>query len=138
MPRSRLRHVPPRLLIASLAMLAVVLPAAPPAQARGGGGSEVRVAGHCGKGATSKLRLRSKGGGIRANFEVDHNRSGRWRIALIQERRVVWRGARRTAGSSDSFEVERSLRDFAGSDHVTARAWGPGGLTCEASATLSG
>lgn len=111
------------------------------AAARGGsgGGSEVRVAGGCGTGATSKLRLRARDGGIRAQFEVDHNRSGAvWRVVLVQDRRVVWRGTARTRGASDAFEVERRLRDLPGADTVTARAWGPRGVTCAASATLPG
>ena len=55
---------------------------------------------------------------------------------LVQDRRVVWRGrARNRAGS---FELERTLRDLPGADRVTARAWGPAGVTCAAAATLPG
>jgi hypothetical protein len=110
-----------------------------PARARGGGngGVEVRVAGSCGSGATSKLRLRTRDQEIRVQLEVDQSRSGAlWRVVLVQDRRVVWRGYARTGGANDSFEVQRYLRDLPGADAVTARAWGPRGVTCAASATL--
>ncbi len=127
-------------LLALGAMLLALAAGPPPASARdgGGGGGEVRVAGTCDRGATSKLRLRARDGGIRVQFEVDHSRSrASWRIVLVQDRRVVWRGRAR-AGSDGSLEIERRLRDLAGADRVSGRAWGPGGLTCSAGATLPG
>ncbi len=136
MPAVR-RHLPPIALAATL----LALCAGPsPALARdgGGGGGEVRVAGSCDRGATSKLRLRARDGSIRAQLEVDHGRArASWRIVLVQDRRVVWRGRART-GAGGSFEIERRLRDLPGADRVTGRAWGPGGLTCSAAATLPG
>ncbi len=122
-----------------VALLLAGFAGAASAHARGGGdvGAEVRVAGSCGSGATSKLRLRARDQEIRVQFEVDQSRSGAlWRVVLVQDRRVVWRGHARTGGVSDSFEIERHLRDLPGADGVTARAWGPGGVTCAASATL--
>ena len=114
---------------------------ASPALARDGGGDddrrEARVAGTCGKGASSKLRLRSRDGEISVEFEVRRNRRGeRWRVVLVHERRVAWRGAR-TTGSSGSFRLRRTLRDLGGSDRVKVRASGPRGVTCEAAATLA-
>jgi hypothetical protein len=50
---------------------------------------------------------------------------------------VTWRGVARTKRSSGSFEIERRLRDLPGADAVTARAWGPRGAVCRATATLS-
>jgi hypothetical protein len=124
--------------IALLAIAVLLVTGAAVAGARGGGG-EVRAQGTCGKGATAKIRLRARDGGIRARFEVDHHRSGvSWRVVLIQDRRVVWRGRATTGGASASFEVERRLRDLPGADQVTGRAWGPAGLTCAATATLPG
>lgn len=105
----------------------------------GGGGEEVRATARCGARTTATLRLRGRDGGIRVQFEVDHDRSGaRWRVVLVQDRRVVWRGTARTGGASDAFEIERRLRDLPGADTVSARAWGPRGVTCAASATLRG
>lgn len=139
-PALRSRHT--RRVAALAAALALLFGTAGQAAARGGGGGggqEVRVAGSCGAGATSKLRLRARDGVLRVQFEVDHTRArARWRVVLVQDRRVVWRGSARTAGASDAFEVERRLRDLPGADSVTARAWGPRGVTCAASATLPG
>jgi hypothetical protein len=70
---------------------------------------------------------------------VDTNRVGTsWRVALTSEGRVVWRGSRRTTARSGSFSVERRLGNLPGADQVTARAVGPRGLTCQATATLRG
>jgi len=126
-------------------MAALLLAFASPALAKGGGGGggggdrpEVRVAGSCGRGATSTLKLKARDGGIEAEFEV-HGRAGAsWRVAFVQERRTVWRGRVRTGGPSHSFSVERRLGDYPGPDQVFARAVGPRGMTCQATATLPG
>ena len=136
-------------ILAAAASLALVGPAAALAEGGGddgggggghGGGDrpEVRVSGSCGRGATSKLKLKADDGQIEAEFEV-HGRSGaKWRVVFVQENRIAWRGHARTAGSSRSFSIERRLADYAGPDHVTARAVGPRGITCQATATLPG
>ncbi|UGS38598.1 hypothetical protein [Capillimicrobium parvum] len=108
---------------------------------RGGGGDrrEVRVTGTCDRGASIRLRLRSRDGELRADVELDHARRGSsWRLVLVQDRRVVWRGRARIGPGSDSAEIERRLRDLPGADSVSARAWGPGGATCFVAATLAG
>jgi hypothetical protein len=134
MARSRLR----RLAVPPLVILAALPAAAAPAAARGGGRDEVRVSGSCGRGATSDLRLRARDGAIRVRFEVQHARAGvSWRVAVVQDRRVAWRGRARTSARG-AFEVERRLRDLPGADRVTVRAWGPAGVTCYAAATLRG
>lgn len=114
--------------------------AAQPVEARIGkdGPGEVRVAGVCGAGAEARLRLRPGGDGIEVRFEIDQSRAGVvWRLALVHESRVVWKGAARTTGRDQSVELRRTLPDLPGSDTVTARAWGPRGLTCRATATLA-
>jgi hypothetical protein len=131
-----------------LLALAVLGPGA--ALAKGGGGGddgggghggdrpEVRVTGSCGRGATSSLKLKARDGGIEAEFEV-HGRTGAsWRVAFVQERRTVWRGRARTSSTGHSFSVERRLGDYPGPDQVFARAVGPRGVTCQATATLPG
>jgi hypothetical protein len=130
---------------AACVLALTLLCGAVPASAKHGGGGgdddgrrEARVAGACSTGATSKLRLRSRDGSISVEFEVRRRRGGeRWRVVLVHERRVAWRSAIRTKGSSGSFRIRRSLDDYDGPDQVTARASGPRGLTCEASATLA-
>ena len=68
------------------------------------GRGEVRVAGVCGSGATSKLRLKSDDDGIELRFEVDYSRAGVvWRVVLVHERRIAWKGAVRTTRPSGSF-----------------------------------
>lgn len=120
-------------------VVALLLGPAPAGALGRGGGPEVRASGVCGAGATARIRLRGRDGAIRVRFEVDHRRAGeRWRVVLIQDRRVAWRGTARTAGARGAFEVERVLRDLPGGDQVSARAWGPHGLTCTAGATLAG
>ena len=121
--------------LAAIAALAL-LPAA--ASAKHGGDRGVRVAGSCDSGATSKLKLKNDGGVIEVEFEVDHNRVGkRWRVTLVRDGNVVFRGHRTTTAPSGSFSLERRIRNLPGADRVTARGTGPNGLTCVATATLS-
>jgi hypothetical protein len=140
--RSRARTLP---IVLALALLALALVGPASALARGGGGGggggnrpEVRVAGTCGHGATSTLKLKARDGGIEAEFEVHARTGSSWRVTFVQERRTVWRGHARTGGASHSFSVERRLGDYAGPDQVFARAVGPRGMTCQATATLPG
>ncbi|MEA2148177.1 MAG: hypothetical protein QOD69_7 [Solirubrobacteraceae bacterium] len=135
----------------TLVALACVAAGATPALARGGnsgpgggggrgGGDrpEVRAGGTCGKGATSSLRVRSRDGGLETEFEV-HGRAGAsWRVTIVHEWKVAWRGRRRTAGPSHAFSLEYRLPDLSGADVVSARAVGPRGVVCSASATLPG
>ena len=101
------------------------------------GGGEVRVDGVCGSGATSKLRLKSSDNRIELRFEVDHRRARVvWRVVIVQERRIAWKGPVRTTRPDGSFEVRRTLQDLPGADAVTARALGPHGLVCRAAAIL--
>jgi len=153
MTSDRRRHLlPPRRAVALACVLGALgtgLAGAGPAFARhggdddggGGGGdrTEVRATGRCDRGVAARLRLRGREGELRANLEIDHARPGSsWRIVLVQDRRVVWRGRARIGAGSDSLEVERRLRDLPGADSVAGRAWGPGGVTCSVTATLPG
>jgi hypothetical protein len=81
---------------------------------------------------SAELRLRAQNGVIRARFEVGRSRAGTWHVVLVHERRVAWRGS-----ANGSFELERSLPDFPGSDAVTARATGPRGVVCQAVGVLA-
>ena len=100
------------------------------------GGGDVRAASVCGR-ATSELRLKRDHGRIEVRFRVAHARARRvWRVTLVHERRVTWRGAATTTGRDGSFEVRRVLPDLPGADTVSARALGPRGLVCRVMATL--
>jgi hypothetical protein len=101
-------------------------------------GGDVRVTGNCGRGATSSLRLRSEGRTIEARFRVRQARGrGVWRITIVHEDRVSAHATRRITRSDDSFEVRRTIANLRGSDTVVVHAWGPHGLGCRATATLS-
>jgi hypothetical protein len=120
-----------------LLMLALLLAAGPALADHGGADGDARVAGRCSKGTSSELRLRSHDHAIRVEFEVKRRRAGEsWRVVFIHERRIAWRGTVHTS-SGGSFRVRRSYDDYEGADNVTARASGPRGLTCQASATLT-
>jgi hypothetical protein len=135
MPARSSRNVALALVAALLA--AWLLAVAPVLAKDGGDRREARATGTCVAGATAKLRLRSRDGTIAVRFDVKRSHSREtWRVVLVHERRVVWRGNARTRSSG--FRVERSIDDFSGPDAVTARASGPRGMTCEASATLPG
>jgi hypothetical protein len=152
--RGRARTRLPLALLAALFAVCLVLPGAALAKGGGGGGNddgggggggggrparpEVRVAGACGRGATSKLKLKADDGLMEAEFEVHGKAGAKWRVTFVQESRIVWRGHARTTGLSHSFSIERRLSDYPGPDQVTARAVGPRGITCQATATLPG
>jgi hypothetical protein len=139
----------PAAIVVALTALALIGPGS--ALAKGGGGDDpggshggggnrpvVRVAGTCGRGASSTLKLKADDSGIEAEFEVHGRSTATWRVVLVQDSRIAWRGRARTLGRSHSFSVERLLGDYPGSDQVTARAVGPRGITCQASAVLPG
>jgi hypothetical protein len=125
-----------RIPVTGIAVLALVASASP-ALAKGGDKNEVRKAGSCGRGATSKIKLKSDDGRIEAEFEVDRNRNGeRWRVRFIRDGRVIAKARRKTHGPSGSFSIERRFDDLPGADTITARGTGPDGRTCTATATL--
>ena len=120
-----------------LGLAALALPSILPmaATAKDGGG-EVRVAAVCSKGVRSELRLKATDGSIEVRFRLRRGHASSWRVVLVQERRIAWKGTQRTSGSDGSFELRRTVPDLAGADAFTATAWGPRGLVCRASATL--
>jgi hypothetical protein len=120
------------LLIAVLALAMLVAIVVPSALADRG---RVRVAGSCGTGATSRLEVRRDHSRIEVRFEVRYHRArAAWRMAIVHESRVVWRGRAR----GGQVRVNRRVPDFRGADRIKARAVGPKGVTCTASAVLPG
>lgn len=125
-------------LILSLVLVALAAPASASAKHGGGGDDEARVTATCGSGASGELRVKAKDGTIELELRIDSRRSGeRWRVALVHERRVAWRGTVRTRGGGD-LRVRRNLPDFGGADEITTLASGPRGVSCQATAVLSG
>ena len=122
-----------------VAICVALLGAAPPSQARDGGHDDVRVTATCGAGrrrraADPRRSWRDQG----RVHGAPPPRGERWRIVLVHERRVAWRGTLRTSRASDSLRLRRVRARLRRPDQVTARASGPRGLTCVASATLAG
>jgi hypothetical protein len=117
----------------------------PPGDDHGGGGgaaparrAEVRVTGTCGRGAQAWLKLKQRDSGIEVEFQIHHTRAGAsWRLAVVHERRIEYRGRHRTR-STGALDINETIADFGGPDGVNVRAWGPRGLTCTASAVLPG
>jgi hypothetical protein len=106
------------------------------AAADDGDDREVRRAGTCTGSSSVDLRLRSDDGRIRVRFEVETKRRGSsWNVILLHERRIAFRGARRTR-SNGELEVERTVPDWFGPDTIVVRATGPRTETCRATATL--
>jgi hypothetical protein len=123
-------------LVAAVALL--VVPAAANAKDGDDRRAEVRVTGGCGAGVTSKLKVKSRDGGLEVEFEVEHTRSRvNWRVIFVHEGGVAWRG-QVSSGRRGRFEVQRRMSDMPGADHVTVRGYGRGGLTCTATAILPG
>lgn len=113
---------------------ALLLPAA--ASAARADDDEVRVRGACSPGRASELRVRADDGALRVELRIDSRRRGEtWTVILLHERRIAAR-AKAVTKSGGSLRVRRSLPDLFGRDTVIARATGPGGATCRASATL--
>jgi hypothetical protein len=153
-----LRSAVARLTVLSiLALVAIALAGPASAFARGGGGGgggaddtpgadnggrrprvEVRVNGSCGRGAQSWLKLQEDDSGIEVEFEIHHARPGAaWRLAIVHERRIDYRGRHRTR-STGALDINETLADLSGADAISVRAWGPRGVTCTASAVLPG
>jgi hypothetical protein len=122
---------------ALLALLAATALAATPAAAPAKGGDGVRVTGSCSKGATSKLKVKSRDGRLEIEFEVDQNRSGvRWNVLMAVGRTTIASTRATTKRPSGSFTVRRTVADRAGRDQVSARATSPSGQTCSARASI--
>ena len=103
----------------------------------GNGSDDVRVAGDCGQGANSSLRIRAHDDGIEVRFRLRQTRGrGVWRITIVHESRVSSRATGKTTRTDDSFELRRTLPDLLGSDTIVVHAWGPSGLGCRATGTL--
>ena len=104
-----------------------------PADARDG---DVRRFGTCSAGATWKLKLGPRDGGIETEFEVDSNRVGQtWNVKITDNGVTVFQGTRTTTAPSGSFEARKFMPNRAGTDNVVAVATF-NGQTCRGTASL--
>jgi hypothetical protein len=122
----------------AIAVVALLALAPPVAHAKDGDGSRVRAEARCGQAARTRLDARSRDGGIRLDWRLERGRAReRWRIVVVQESRVVWRGSRSISGSG-RIALRLALRDLPGADRIEVRASGPRGTSCGVAGTLRG
>ena len=131
---SKIRLARPAAAITSALLLAGALGVgAGPAHAKDG---DVIARGQCSAGATWKLKLGPRDGGIETEFEVDSNRNGQtWAVRMTDNGVTVFRGTRTTLAPSGSFTVRKRIADLAGTDNVVATA-SFDGQTCRGTASV--
>jgi hypothetical protein len=121
-----------KLTFIALTLAAALLVAAPAALGGNDRDREVLRTGTCSGASTWKLKAKLDDGLIETEFEVDQNRVGRrWRVTIVQNGRIVFRGIRRTTARSGSFEARVFLANRPGADRIVASARAlAGGETC--------
>jgi hypothetical protein len=133
-----------KLTFTAVAVFAVVLVAFASTAGAGGGGDDrgghggrrITKSGTCSAASHSKLKAKTDDGRLETEFEVDQNRVGkRWRVTILKNGSMVFRGIRTTHAPSGSFEVRRLLAGSSGRIVATAKAFGSG-ETCRASLSL--
>ncbi len=79
--------------------------------------------GSCSGSTDWKIKAKPDDGRLEVESEIDSNRNGQvWRWGLRQDGALVAHGRATTRGPSGSFEVERKVRNSAGSDTFRFRA----------------
>lgn len=108
-------------LLTGAALIAGALVISPaPVAARDG---DVVRAGSCSGATDWKLKAGKRDGRIEVEFEVDSNRNGQvWRVRILDNGVLRYRGLHTTVAPSGSFSVERRIPNMTGLDHVVARA----------------
>ena len=87
------------------------------------GERQVTHRGTCTIASTSKLTVKHDNGRIETEFEVDSNRVGQqWNVVIKDNGVTVFTGTRTTTAPSGSFEVNRRIRNRAGTDTIVASA----------------
>jgi len=124
--------------IAAVGLVSLGLLAPSAAMAKEG---DVIRTGVCDAGSTWKLKLSPNDPAmIEVEFQVDENIAGHtWRVRLVQDGELVFKGARVTKAPSRSFTLRRLLPDTLGRDIIRARAVNAlTGEVCIARAVLNG
>lgn len=99
---------------------------------------DIRQAGECTGGSSSKIKVKPDDGGLEVEFEVDQNQNGvPWKVKIKDGSNVVVRQTARTHAPSGSFSIERRISDQAGTDTITATARNKqGGERCAARVSI--
>ncbi len=104
--------------LAAFTVLAVI--GTPAAQA---GNNDVIERGGCSGSSDWKLKVSPDNGRLEVEYEVDQGVSGDdWRVRILHDGEVAFRGTRTTAGASGSFTVRIRENDAAGVDRFVGRA----------------
>ncbi len=100
--------------------------------------ADVLRKGSCSDASHWKLKLSPENGRIEADFEVDQNVTGDvWRVRMLHNGSVFFRGTRVTKGASGSFEVRKLVNDAGGTDGFVAKARNTStGETCRGTASI--
>lgn len=128
---------PTRILVLAVAScLALAVPAL--AAADDGERKDVRKAGSCTGASRATLRLTADDDEIRVELRIEQKTKARssWRVIVLHERRIAFRGTVRTRSGSRSLRVRRTVANWFGRDTIVVRASGPGAETCRASASV--
>ena len=95
------------------------------------------VFGACGGGAKPGLSVWAEQEGLGAAFTLEHARPDTdWRLTVVHEGHIAWRGGGHTDGAG-MLKVVRRFGDYPGVDHVSVRAIAPDGATCAAAAAFA-
>jgi hypothetical protein len=105
-------------ILAAFTALALSLPLAGTALA--GEGADVERHGSCTNASAWQLGAEDEGRYLEVDFEIKTSTSQEWSIVLKRDGNVFFRGVRTTATDGD-VEVDRHVRDDAGSDRIVAR-----------------
>jgi hypothetical protein len=91
----------------------------------------------CGGGARPALSVWAERAGLGAAFTLEHARPDTdWRLTVVHEGDVAWRGGGRT-DSGGGLKVIRRFGDYPGVDHVSVRAIASDGATCAATVAFA-
>jgi hypothetical protein len=122
------------LIAALVAGLALLLPTVAAAD---DGEREVRRAGTCTGSSRAAIRLEADDGRIEIEVEIrTRSVTEAWRVVLLHERRVAFRGAVRPRSGGRTVRLRRTVPDWFGRDAIVVRATGPGVEICRAAATI--
>jgi len=109
-----------------------------PAAGLASGDDEIRQAGQCTGGTTSKIKVKPDDGRLEVEFEVDQNRTGdRWKVKIKDNGDVAFKGSAVTRGPSGSFSIEKKIPNKSGTDSIAASARNTdGGERCAAKVSI--
>ena len=95
--------------------------------------------GNCSGASDWKLKLSPENGKIEVEYEVDQNRNGQtWRVRIVKNGNVIFRGTRTTQAPSGSFELRLVTANGAGTDSFVGRAVNTStGEVCRGAASAS-